>query len=539
MSPLATLAAGLPRLGRALVTATLLSLLVLGPASAEPSRYGGTLVVGLSSGDPGSLDPTTGMGAGPGGSVLSAICERLYTIGSKAEIVPTLAAALPTISADKLTYTIPLRKGILFNDGTPFNAQAVVTTLQRDMTFPGSNSASLLTDVSTVTAPDPYTVVIHLSGRDAALPDALTTMAGWVMSPTQLASLGANFGNDPVCVGPFMFDHRDVGQDVTVIKSPYYYDKYAVHLDKIVFVPMTDAAAGVAALQAGDIQVLIALDPSELPAVQENHNLSYITPPNATAGRQLSINIGNKNGTGILPYANAGTPLAQSAKLRQAFEEAIDRNAIVKVALQGEGEPACTPILPENTEWYDPTIPCAQYDPADARRLVAASGYGHPTVHLLVPNDTVSLLAAQVIQSEEVKAGFNLVIEPATAALANSLMASGNFDVRYGPGSNTIDPDGALYRQFSTGGSSNSTGYSNPRMDYVLANARKATSFKARRTLYRVALQILLKDRPIITLVHLNTAIAFSSNVTGVGADANGIVNYTDSRFRIAFAQYK
>jgi peptide/nickel transport system substrate-binding protein len=503
-----------------------------------PAKYGGTLVVGIPS-DPGSLDPTTGMGAGAGGSVLSAICERLYTINVKAQIVPTLAAALPTISPDKLTYTIPLRKGILFNDGTPFNAQAVVTTLQRDMTFPGSLSASRLSDVSSVAAPDPYTVVIHLSARDAALPDALTTMAGWIMSPTQLANLGANFGNDPVCVGPFMFDHRDLGQDVTIIKSPYYYGKYAVHLDKIVFVPMPDAAAAVAALEAGNIQVLIPVDPSEMPAVQQDHNLSYITPPSASSGRQLTINIGNKNGTGNLPDVNVGTPLAQSAKLRQAFEEAIDRNAIVKVALQGQGEPNCTPIGPGNTVWYDASIPCTPYDPADARKLVAASGYGHPTVHLLVPNDTVSLLVAQVIQSEEVKVGFNLVVDPAPSALFTSLRNSGNFDVIYQAGSNFIDPDSTLDGQFSTGGSTNASGYSNARLDYVLANARKATSLKARRTLYHVALQILQKDRPIIVVAHYDTPIAFSSNVTGVGADANGIVNYTDSRFRIAFAQYK
>ena len=63
------------------------------------------------------------------------------------------------------------------------------------------------------------------------------------MSPTQLAKLGANFGTNPICVGPFMFDHRVVGDSVTVIKSPYYYDQKDVHLDKIVFKAETDAAA--------------------------------------------------------------------------------------------------------------------------------------------------------------------------------------------------------------------------------------------------------------------------------------------------------
>ena len=62
-------------------------------------------------------------------------CEKLYDLNAKAQIVPQLAAALPTISKDKLTVTIPLRKGIKFNDGTPFNAAAVVKTLERDQTL--------------------------------------------------------------------------------------------------------------------------------------------------------------------------------------------------------------------------------------------------------------------------------------------------------------------------------------------------------------------------------------------------------------------
>jgi peptide/nickel transport system substrate-binding protein len=126
------------RIASALVVASAV-FVALAPASVRESRYGGTLVVGLGNGDPSSLDPTS-TGGGPSLSVLQAICERLYRIDARAEIVPQLAAAMPTISADKLTYTIPLRKGVVFNDGTPFNALAVVTTLERDMNFPASNT---------------------------------------------------------------------------------------------------------------------------------------------------------------------------------------------------------------------------------------------------------------------------------------------------------------------------------------------------------------------------------------------------------------
>ena len=110
--------------------------------------------------------------------------------------------------------------------------------------------------------------------------------------------------------------------------------------------------------------------------------------------RGLAFNMGNKNGVGNLPYTNVGTPLATSAKLRQAFEEAIDRNELNKVVFEGLFQPACTLIAPANTAWYEATkVPCTPYDPKDAKKLVAASGFPSPTVHLLTANTTRPLPA--------------------------------------------------------------------------------------------------------------------------------------------------
>src|SRR5262249_56379640 len=134
-----------------------------------------------------------------------------------------LAAALPVMSKDQLTYTIRLRKGIVFNDGTPFDAQAVVTTLRRNMTLEDSIWADALEPVGSVGASGRYTVVLRLKSRSAPLLDALTTPATAIMSPSQLDKLGDKFATEPVCVGPFMYDGRVAGDSITVIKSRYYY----------------------------------------------------------------------------------------------------------------------------------------------------------------------------------------------------------------------------------------------------------------------------------------------------------------------------
>ena len=113
------------RVGVALLGGALLALSFLVGASARATGhdgYGGTLNVGLALGAPDNLDPSLYQSA-ESSTVLHSMCESLYQLDSNRHEEPWLATALPTISADKLTYTIPLRHGVEFNDGTPFNAR--------------------------------------------------------------------------------------------------------------------------------------------------------------------------------------------------------------------------------------------------------------------------------------------------------------------------------------------------------------------------------------------------------------------------------
>ena len=505
----------------------LVALAMLGPASAQTHRYGGTLVVSQGAGFPNSLDPTL-VAAGPSvQEVFRAICQGLYDVGSKGQIVPLLASALPTISKDKLSYTIPLRKGIMFNDGTPFNAQAVVATLQRDMTLPGSLRTDDLALVDTVTATDASTVVIRVKAPFTPLTAALAGQTGQVMSPAQLAKLGAAFGTNPVCVGPFMFDGVVVGDTVTVVKSPYYYRKDAVHLDKIVFKATTDAAAAAAALEAGDIQALDAVSTTELPSIGRDSGLTVIHE-NTLRPIALYINLGNKNGWGNPPYTNIGTPMASNPNVRKAFEEALDRDALNRVVFDGRMQPGCTPISPASP-WYDDSIPCTAYNPKDAKKLLAAAGVANLTVQLLINNTTDDLRLAQFIQAQEAAVGINVVIDSFDA---QSRARSGNYDTFISSSPPQLDPDSALYYRNATAGIGNISGYSNPRLDLILENGRKALSEKARRTLYHAAVEIIANDRPALYLCHLVRYSAFSADLTGLQLRP-------DSFLRVAFAQYK
>ena len=397
------------------------------------------------------------------------------------------------------------------------------------MTYPGSGRASDYADVDSVTVSGPYTVVYHLKARDS------TFIGGnsYILSPTALANLGDSFGTHPVCVGPFMFDHRVAGDNVTLIKSPYYYDQKDVYLDKIVFKFITDAAAAAAALEAGDIQAIDNVSSTALPAVQQDSSLRVIQSPEL-GWSGVIFNIGNKNGVGNLPYTNVGTPFATSAKLRQAFEEAIDRNAFNRVVYSGLEQVSCTLVPPEDTAWYDATkVPCTPYNPTDAKKLVASSGFPNPTVHLLANSASDTMRKAQFIQAQEAAVGINVVIDTADLATLGVREQRGDFDIRIGtfmPGG--ADPNYNISGAVATSGPRNYMGYSNPRLDLILNNGLKATSTKARSTLYHVAQQIIENDRPVIVLYNPTTFAAFSTNLTGVQLSASGLLIVANARYK-------
>src|SRR5690242_11300274 len=165
--------------------------------STADIRDGGTLTVGLAE-EPDALDPTLAR-TFVGRIVFLAMCEKLYDLDSHLNIVPQLAAALPQVSKDKLTYTIKVRSGIKFNDGTPFDAAAVKTSLDRDLTLKGSVRASEISPIKSVDAPNATTVVLHLSSPYSPLTAQLADRAGMVLSPKALAS-GGTFAQSPVCV---------------------------------------------------------------------------------------------------------------------------------------------------------------------------------------------------------------------------------------------------------------------------------------------------------------------------------------------------
>jgi peptide/nickel transport system substrate-binding protein len=499
-------------------------------APASPTREGGTLTIGLAE-DPDALDPTLAR-TFVGRIVFLHMCQKLYDLDSTLHIVPQLAAALPTVSKDKLTYTIKLRPGVKFNDGTAFDANAVKTSLDRHRTLPRSTRASELSPVDSVEVAGPLTVVIHLKVPYSPLTAQLADRAGMIMSPKQLDALGDKFATNPICVGPFMFKDRTAGDHITLTKSPYYYDAKNVHFATIVFRIITDQSARTQNLRSGDIQVEDRIQSTDVPTVRSDKSLTLIKTP--TIGYQgITINIGNKNGL-LKPYVNVGTPLAKSQFLRTAFDDALDRTTINNVVFGGLQQPDCYPISPQSP-WYAATkgLECNLHaNVALAQKLVKASGYQTPIkVSLTIGTDAVAARLGQVIQAMEQKVGFDVQLKPTEFVASLAQADAGNFDTFALGWSGRVDPDGNIYGFCQTTGTLNDSGFSNQQLDYVLNNARRSVLEKSRITLYAAAMKIIHRQRPLIYLYHPVNYYGVTKSVTGVQVFGDGLIRAYNGKF--------
>jgi peptide/nickel transport system substrate-binding protein len=496
--------------------------------AASSVKDGGTLVMALSA-EPDFLDPTLARSL-YSRYVFSAMCEKLYDVDQDAQLVPQLATDLPQTSGDGKTLTIKLRKGVRFADGTDFNSAAVKTTLQRDLTNPQSARATELGPISGIDTPAPDTVVIHLKTPFAPLPAALADRAGMVMSPTALQKLGDKFSNAPVCVGPFKFAKRVPQNSIDVVKDPNYYDADKVHLDRISWHILTDASIRAANLRSNDVQVADTISPQDVDNLSQEPNLSVLR--SLSLGYQgLTFNIGNVNGVGTAPKP-IDRPDAKDARVRQALEYAIDRKGLVKAVFNDKYDVACTPISP-TTQYSSPAAQkCRQHDPAKAKQLLEQAGVQTPyKITMLETNTPESLRLAQALQAMVKDGGFDLKIQPVEFTSLLDQQDAGDFDLLQLGWSGRVDPDQNITNFVGTGGSLNVSGYSNPALDKLLAQARETNDLAQRRKLYGEVVGKLQQDDALIYLYR-------QANLTGVSDKVKGVQVFPDGVVRVAFAGF-
>lgn len=505
--------------GKLIASAAVAALsLLLGACSSTPApkstaapKAGGTLTVAFPNAVD-ALDPTTGT-TFVGRIVFANMCLGLYGINSQEQVQPVLAASLPVISGGGTLYTIHLRSGVKFNDGTAFNAQAVKTSLDRDLTLPTSARAVELKAVQSVDVVNASTVQIHLKQPYSPLTTILADRSGIVMSPTALTREGANFSHDPVCVGPYAFESRPSLNQINLVASKYFYGGKAQY-SKIVFTVITDPSTCYTDLLSGAINLAApgCLAPNNYTALTKNSSFvakSLVSP--GYAG--LDINVSNGAGD-TKPATPANNPLATHPTLRQALALTINRAAINKVIFDNVNQPACGPISPLSPYYTKAT--CPGPDVTKAKQLVSASGVATPiNLTLMVPTGSLNVEEGELIAAEAKPAGFNITVQPTefTTALTNA--AAGNYQLFTIGWSGRVDPDQDTTAFYTQGNPNDYTGAAPDSVLTPLAQADRTTNIAQRKALYSQAVNAMNQWGGIIYLFSTTNQLGYQKSETG------------------------
>ncbi len=463
----------------------------------------GTLRIGLNE-DPDALDPARG-GTFVGRIVFAAVCDKLIDTDAKNDFVPQLAAAW-SWSPDNLALTLTLRDGVRFQDGTPMDAAAVAANLQRYRSAPESLRKSELKPVSSVEVVDPHTVRLHLSQPYAPLVAVLADRAGMMISP---AALSGDVTKTLPCAGPFKLTERVAQDRIVVDRFPGYWNAPAIHLDRIIYEPQPDTTIRLVNLQAGQLDMVERLGPSDAGTVRKNPKLKLVGQT-ALAYYSISINLANKG-----PLTN---PL-----VREALEDSIDRAALSQVVTDGQFIPSNQFEAPDSRYW-DPDHPVPPRDIAKAKALLQQAGMLHPEFSLLVGNSSVEQQAGEVLQAMAKEAGFIVKLQTAEANAQVASARAGDYDATVVIWSGRPDPDGNVAIWLQCDGFLNWGKYCNPAFDALLAKARGVTDVAQRQAAYRQVVDLYLHDRPHIVLYHARWLWALSDKVSGFVPTPDGLI---------------
>jgi peptide/nickel transport system substrate-binding protein len=490
--------------------AALSGVLAVASAAAQPAPAR-TLRIALRD-DPDVLDPTFAR-TYTGRLVFAALCDKLFDIDGKLNIVPKLATGYAW--TDPKTMVIHIRPGVKFHDGEVMDAAAVKFSLDRDLTAPGSFRRLEISEVDHVEVVDPATVRVVLKYPSSPFLAQLTDRAGMVVPPDAVTKLGKDFGSHPVCNGPFRFTERVAQDRIVVDRFTDYWNADAIHLDRVVYLTMPDSSIRLANLQAGSIEISEQIVPTDVKTVEADPKLRIVVS-DALGYQGITNNLDNG------PRSKG--PYGQDARVRHAFELSIDRTAMLQVVYNGMF-PATAQPVPAASPFYVASVQPPARDVAKAKALLKEAGVPIPfPLELLVPNSPDMLQVAEVIQSMAAEAGFDVKIRALEAASALDAMIAGNFEAGFLYWSGRPDPDGNMYSFLHTDGPFNEGHYSSPVVDSLLDQGRAVSGVAERRAIYEKLWAQETQDLAVTYLWGWRNIAGMSARVQGFVPIADGLV---------------
>lgn len=443
-------------------------------------------------------------------AVAKSFYQGLFGLDKDMKVTNVLAQSYE-VSKDGLVYTVKLRDGVKFQDGTPFNAEAVKINLDR-ASNPDNHLKryNLYSDIASTEAVDPLTVKITLREPFSAFINILAHPATAMISPAALKKYGKDIGFHPVGTGPYQLETWNQTDFVKVKKFDGYWQQGLPKLDTITWRPVVDNNTRAAMLQTGEAQFAFPIPYEQAPLLAKNDKLELVASPSIMQ-RYISMNVTQK------PFDNP--------KVREAINYAINRQALVKVAFAGYATPA-TGVLPPSIAYSQQFQPWP-YDPAKARALLKEAGFpnGFTTTLWSSHNHSTAQKVLQFTQQQLAQVGIKAQVTAMDAGQrASEVEAKGQKEsgVRMfytGWSASTGEANWALTPLFASKSwppaQFNTAFYSNPQVDKDLDGALKTSDPAEKTRLYKDAQQTIWKESPWVPLVVEKLVSAHSKNLTG------------------------
>ena len=493
------------------------------------------LRIGLAS-EPSSADPHF-HNLGPNNQLRRNIFQSLVASDAQQRIYPELATSWRPVSAT--SWEFKLRKGVTFSDGSPFDAYDVIYTVCR---IPGvKDSPSLFTTYTKAAerfeVPDPHTLIVHTKGPYPLLPvefsswGIISAKANGVDGKsirfakegcgniTYPGSAAFNEGKAAIGTGPYLLESFRRGEGVRLKRNPGYWGT-APAWDTVVLKPLTSAGPRVAALFAGDVDLIENPPLQDLERIKAQKNMKVVQ---GISNRAIYIAMSSGNDPVGITDAGGKNPLSD-VRVREALSIAINRDAIV-ARIMGGVAVAAGELLPGGMFGAHPEgemKPPAQ-NIERARKLLADAGYPNGFgITLGTPNDRYinDAQVAQAVAQMWTRIGVKTQIDAMTASTFFSRRNKKEFAVYLaGWGASTGEMSSPLKALVATAdkslgfGATNPTGYSNKAMDDMLTKALGTVDDAQREDMLRQASRIAMQDWAIIPLHFEVTPWAMNSKV--------------------------
>ena len=492
-------------------------------ADAGTPKAGGSIIVAVE-GEPASMDPAFDYDFVSGLAVSSVTEPLLVFCENDRKLCPNLAESY-TVSPDGLVYTMKIRQGVKFHDGTPMTTEDVVFSLDRirDPEL-GSYVGWMLANVGTVETPDASTVVITLTQPDALFEYALASTAAHVVSKAFVEKNGEKYGKPEVGslgTGPFKFVEWQSGDHQTIARNDDYWDKAngGPYLDEITIKIIPEPTTRVAGLQTGEIDFIISNIPSDQYETVKGIADVDLTFTDSYYGEWITFN------TKKAPFDNV--------KVRQALNYAFDKKAVRELFYGVDADPTKgTLVNPslwtfEDAAWqaaWD-VLPAYDVDLEKAKALLAESGVADQLngTEIAYYESTPSIKgAAESFIDAMSKLGITIKARKVTYQdnVALQFGAHDDYDILVASwGSDFPDPSGNLRPNFASenivAGGANSSAYQNAEVDAKLAEQNTLVDKAARAKLLIEAQAIIAEDSVVIVTAYPGWPLAINKRLSG------------------------